>query len=227
MKRDYYEVIGVARTATQEEILAACLRLGDKYRPDRNPHDSLAAESFALVETALAQLGDPEKRAAYDVALAASGQPEANGMAAVKILDAGTKRLISGMEAAAVEAALNNHLARGSRILTPLSKLGNTWIAACTVPVKAHPADQTATLQLADFPGQSDPYANEEDGECRIEKVGFTWIVRGPTNVDVQAKVDELVHLGAKLLGKIEAGEDGQWVAMCDTGGQQNTGFRW
>src|SRR5258706_2821887 len=101
MKHDYYKVIGVARTATHDEILAACLRLGEKYRPDRNPDDSLAAEAFALVESALAELGDPEKRAAYDFALADSGQQAANAKAALKILDAVAKRLISGTELAA------------------------------------------------------------------------------------------------------------------------------
>jgi hypothetical protein len=225
IKHDYYELIGVSRTATLEEIVAACLRLGEKYRPDRNPHDALAAETFALVESAFDVLGDPEKRAAYDAVLADSEQPQSNGT--VKILDAGTKRLISGPEAAHVEAALNDHLARGSKLVTPLGKLGSIWIAACTVPVKVHPADQTATLNLTEFPRPRDPYADEDDGVCRIEKVGFTWIVRGPTKVEVQARAEELVDLGAKLVGEIEIAEDGQWTATCDTGGSQNTGFRW
>ena len=227
MKRDFYELIGVARTATQEEILAACLRSGEKYRPDHNPHDALARENFAIVEGAFEVLGDPEKRAAYDLELAASEQPTADAISAVKVLDAGPKRLISGIEVAAVEAVLNDHLARGSKIVTPLTKVGSKWIAACTVPVKTHPADQTTTLNLAAFPAQVDPYADEADGECRIEKLGFKWIVKGPTKVAVQAKVEELVDLGAKLLGDIEVEENGQWVAMCDTGGSQNTGYRW
>jgi hypothetical protein len=172
-------------------------------------------------------LGDPEKRAEYDVALAASTQPNADAIAAVKILDAGPKRLISGMEVAAVEAVLKDHLARGSKIVTPLMKVGSKWIAACTVPVRTHSVDQTTTLNLADSPAQIDPYADEEDGECRIHKDGFKRIVRGPTKIAVQAKVEELVHLGAKLLSEIAVEEDGQWVAICDTGGSQNTGFRW
>lgn len=225
MKRDYYELIGVARNATQEEILEACLRLGDKYGPDQSPNDPVAAEAFALVESAFAVLSDHEKRAEYDVALASSAQPEANRR--VKILDAGSKRLISGMEAAPVQAALNDHLARGSRIVTPLSKIGSTWIGACTVPAEELPDDQTATLNLTDSPAESDPYAEEVDGECRIEKVGFKRIVRGPTKVAVKAKVEELVQFGAKLLGEIEVEEDGRWAATCDIGGSQNTGYRW
>lgn len=225
MKRDYYELIGVSRIATQEEIIAACLRLGDRYRPDRNPDDARAAETFALVESAFEVLGNSEKRAAYDVALVAAERSEDNGT--VKVLDAGTKRLISGMDAATVEAVLNDHLARGSKVVTPLSKLGSTWVAVCTVPVKVHPADQTATLNLTEFPAPRDPYADEQDGECRIEKVGFTWVVRAPTKVAVQARVEELVHLGAKLEGELQQEQDGQWMAMCDTGGSQNTGFRW
>lgn len=86
MSRDYYELIGVARNATQEEILAACLQLGDKYRPDRNPEDTQTAVTFALLNNAFEVLGDPEKRAAYDVALAAAEQPGAN----VRNLDGGS-----------------------------------------------------------------------------------------------------------------------------------------
>ena len=225
MKRDYYELIGVSRFATQEEILAACLRMADKYRPDYNPHDVLALETFVLVESAFEVLGNPEKRIAYDAVLITSGNPEVDKT--VKVSDAGTKRLISGMEAAAVQAVLNDHLARGSKVLTPLSKLGSRWVVACTLPVTAHPADQTATLNLTESPRPRDPYANDDDGVCRIEKVGFTWIVRGPTKVEVQARAEELVHLGAKLDGEINLDENGQWVAICDTGGSQNTGFRW
>lgn len=75
MSRDYYDLIGVPRDASQEEIVAACLRLGDKYRPDRNPGDTQAAETFALLENAFGVLSDPEKRAAYDAVLATSEQP--------------------------------------------------------------------------------------------------------------------------------------------------------
>jgi molecular chaperone DnaJ len=71
-KQNYYELIGISRAATHEEIIAACLRLGDKYRPDRHSLDPKAVETFALLEAAFEVLSDPEKRAGYDASLAAA-----------------------------------------------------------------------------------------------------------------------------------------------------------
>lgn len=66
MVRTLYEVIGVSPTATQAEIEKACLQLGDKHRPDKNPGDVEAARVFAIFEEAFATLSDPVRRAAYD-----------------------------------------------------------------------------------------------------------------------------------------------------------------
>lgn len=63
--RDYYEVIGVARDATQEEIRRTYRKLARKYHPDVSD-DSDAEERFKVVGEAYAVLKDPEKRAAYD-----------------------------------------------------------------------------------------------------------------------------------------------------------------
>jgi len=64
-KRDYYEVLGVDRDATDEEIKRAFRRLAFKYHPDHN-HDDLAGERFKEVNEAYQVLCDPDKRAAYD-----------------------------------------------------------------------------------------------------------------------------------------------------------------
>jgi len=77
-KRNYYELLDVARTATHEEIVAACLRLGEKYRPDRNAEDATAVEAFALLENAFRILSDPKKRAEYDILLASDEQNDLN-----------------------------------------------------------------------------------------------------------------------------------------------------
>lgn len=65
-KRDYYEVLGVARNADEPEIKKAYRRLAMKYHPDRNPGDSVAEEKFKEVKEAYEVLTDTQKRSLYD-----------------------------------------------------------------------------------------------------------------------------------------------------------------
>jgi len=64
-KRDYYEVLSIARNATDEEVKRAFRKLAFKYHPDRNRDDG-AEERFKEVNEAYEVLSDPDKRAAYD-----------------------------------------------------------------------------------------------------------------------------------------------------------------
>ena len=65
-KRDYYEVLGVSKTATDAEIKAAYKKMAIKYHPDRNPGNKEAEEKFKEAAEAYDVLHDPEKRQRYD-----------------------------------------------------------------------------------------------------------------------------------------------------------------
>src|SRR5262245_2485504 len=65
-KRDYYEILGVGKTASADEIKSAYRRLALKYHPDKNPGDKAAEEKFKEAAEAYEALSDPNKRAAYD-----------------------------------------------------------------------------------------------------------------------------------------------------------------
>lgn len=65
-KRDYYEVLGVDRNATQDEIKKAYRKMAMKYHPDRNKDDPGAEEKFKEAAEAFDVLKDPEKKARYD-----------------------------------------------------------------------------------------------------------------------------------------------------------------
>src|SRR5215510_9994076 len=65
-KRDYYEVLSVSRTATEQEIKSAYRRLAVKHHPDKNPNDATAEEKFKEAAEAYSVLSDPEQRRRYD-----------------------------------------------------------------------------------------------------------------------------------------------------------------
>ena len=65
-KRDYYEVLGVTRTATEQEVKSAYRKLALQYHPDRNPDNPDAEERFKECTEAYTVLADADKRSAYD-----------------------------------------------------------------------------------------------------------------------------------------------------------------
>src|SRR5436853_7403622 len=65
-KRDYYEILGVSRGATDAEIKSAYRKLAIRYHPDKNPGDKAAEEKFKEAAEAYSILSDAEQRARYD-----------------------------------------------------------------------------------------------------------------------------------------------------------------
>ncbi len=85
-QQDYYELLGVARDASDAEIKKAYRKLAMKHHPDRNPDDKSAEEKFKEIQKAYAILSDKEKRGAYDQfghagvdGMAGGGGPGAGG----------------------------------------------------------------------------------------------------------------------------------------------------
>ena len=65
-KADYYETLGVSKSASKDEIKSAYRKLAMKYHPDRNPGDKKAEEKFKEISESYEILKDPQKKAAYD-----------------------------------------------------------------------------------------------------------------------------------------------------------------
>ena len=65
-KRDYYEILGAQRDASNDDLKSSYRKLALKYHPDRNPGDKAAEEKFKEAAEAYEVLRDPEKRGLYD-----------------------------------------------------------------------------------------------------------------------------------------------------------------
>lgn len=73
MAKNFYETLGVSKTATDEELKSAFRKLARQYHPDLHPGDETAANKFKEVNEAYETLSDPQKRAEYDAAQAGGG----------------------------------------------------------------------------------------------------------------------------------------------------------
>ncbi len=150
--------------------------------------------------------------------------PERPDPDAVKVLDAGDKLLLSGGRSIDVAAALARYVKKGAREVTPVCQVGASWTAACTFPPKG--MDDTQSLSLAEVSKAGAAKPDAPDDGCRVEELGFKRIVYGPSLLAVKLRIEHLKQFGAHQVGEIEEAE-GEWVAVCDTGGAANTGYKW
>src|ERR1700682_2289492 len=136
-------------------------------------------------------------------------------MAEVKRLDLGGDILLSGETREDVDAVLQDFVRRRAKIVTPLTQVGKTWVAACTQPPTIHESDHTSTLNMREVQA-AQRKRRPEAALCKIEQVGFKLIVAGPTHDAVHARLLELLGDGATLVSDAEESA-GTWFAVCYT----------
>jgi hypothetical protein len=112
---------------------------------------------------------------------------------AASVFDAGPHLIVSGHERGAVQRALEELAGKGARVISPITRVGDKWMASCEHP-------------------------DVRMSECKVETFGLTTVVTGPTRQAVERKVEELVERGARLTGEIEQ-DGGAWTAVCDSSG--------
>lgn len=105
-----------------------------------------------------------------------------------KVLDAGAHLIVSGYTRESVEQALAS--VGAVRLISPLSQMGDKWVATCENPALAG---------------------------CKVEQIGYSRIITGPTREAVEVKVQEITAAGAVLVGQIES-VAGVWTAVCEIG---------
>jgi hypothetical protein len=110
---------------------------------------------------------------------------------AVKTVRMGTNLVITGTDKAAVEAAAQALAAKGGKILSKVESMGTKWVVTCEDP-------------------------DDRSKECQVVKLGLQVMIKGPTQLVVRNKVQELIRDGAKLISAPSEATGGGWVAVCD-----------
>jgi predicted enzyme related to lactoylglutathione lyase len=117
----------------------------------------------------------------------------------VKTVKMGANLVITGSDKSAVQAAANELVAKGGKLLSKVEPLGSKWVVTCEDP-------------------------EDRIKECTVLKLGLQLMIKGPTEQVVKQKVQELVRSGAKLVSAPSQAAEGGWVAVCDDAEQMH---RW
>ena len=185
--RSFYEV--VSRLSDQYDNLFTYL--GERKDKHVRAHEvySVNVDPEALPAFVEATWGEQWAAAAglldrpVELEEVASDQP-------AQVFDGGAHLIVSGPSQLSVLNALEELAKSGSKVLSPIEKVGNKWIATCDRPTAG-------------------------DNGCKVEELGFMRIVTGPTREAVSEKVEELLSKGARLVHDLEEAR-GVWTAVCE-----------
>jgi hypothetical protein len=187
VSRSFYEV--VSRLSDHYDDLFT--HIGERKDKHVRAHEvySVNVEPEALPDLVEATWGDQWAEAvglptrASKLAEIAADQP-------AQVFDGGTNLIVSGPSQLSVLTLLEELAQTGSKVLSPIQKVGNKWIATCDRP---------------------QPKGNG----CKVEELGFMRIVTGPTREAVSERLDELIDSGARLVHDLEQAQ-GVWTAVCE-----------
>jgi class 3 adenylate cyclase len=192
VSRSYYDVMSCLSSTYQSSFTSEGSRT-DKHVRAHDVYSVARGLRVGARRRAEDRLAIPQVRTAYADDQAAGELEEDDTAEPAQVFDAGPNLIVSGYSKASVTEALKTLGASGSRLISPLARVGNKWVAACEHPDKGMSA-------------------------CKVEKLGSTYIVTGPARDAVLAKVDELVQFGSVLVGDVEC-TGGVWTAVCDASG--------
>ncbi|MGH8681408.1 MAG: hypothetical protein ACREVP_07890 [Burkholderiales bacterium] len=122
----------------------------------------------------------------------------------MNISDAGNTLVVTGRQKAAVEAALQELVARGARVVSPPTQLGSKWIASCEKP----------SGDTQDAHGFQDVAREVARKGVSISRTGGHLLVTGPNKAVVDATLQELARQGARVIGQA-ASVGSKWMGTC------------
>jgi hypothetical protein len=188
VSRSFYEV--VSRLSDEYDNLFT--HIGERKDKHVRAHEvySVNVEPDALPAFVEATWGSKWAMAVGLVSLPEGVEDVADSDQPAQVFDGGAHLIVSGPTQLSVLTALEELSKTGSKVLSPIQKVGNKWIATC------------------DHPGAA-------GGGCKVEELGFMRIVTGPTPEAVSEKVNELMTHGARLVHDLEEAR-GVWTAVCE-----------